>query len=95
MSIRNLVSTLALAACTLAPITSHAASIFGHGAASGASVTNPALKSKMIKFTLSNKTSAPMNLLINEQPVTLAANSQMPIKAAEGQRQSSPKITPP
>ena len=84
MLIRNIVSTLALAASTLAPITSHAASLFGHGNSSGSAPTASASKAKMVKFTIANKTATPMTVLINDQPVTLAANSEQSVKAAEG-----------
>ena len=84
MLIRNIVSTLALAASTLAPVTSNAASIFGHSAATGNAPTATASKAKMIKFKLANKTAAPMTVLINDQAMTLAANSETPVRAAEG-----------
>ncbi len=84
MLIRNVVSTLTLAAFTLAPVTSHAASLFGRGATSGNASTATASKAKMIKFTIANKTATPMTVLINDQPVTLAANSETPVRAAEG-----------
>ena len=84
MLLRNVVSTLALAACTLAPITSHAASLFGRGAANGNAPSATAGKTKMIKFKLVNKTAAPMTVVVNDQPVTLAANSETPVRAAEG-----------
>jgi hypothetical protein len=84
MSLRNVVSTLALAACTLAPVASHAASLFGHGASTGTPATAPAVKAKMVKFTLANKTPVAMTVLVNDQPVTLAANSETPVRAAEG-----------
>lgn len=83
MSIRKVVSTLALAACTLAPIASHAASLFGRSAATTPS-TSAAVKARMVKFTLVNRTAAPMTVLVNNQPVTLAANAETPVKAAEG-----------
>ncbi|WP_419805659.1 hypothetical protein [Terriglobus sp.] len=83
MLIRNVVSTLALAASTLAPITSHAASLFGRNA-SGNAPAATASKVKMIKFTLANKTAAPMTVLVNDQPITIAANSETPVRAAVG-----------
>ena len=68
MMIRNVVSTLALALSTLAPVTAAAT----------------ASKGKTVKFKLANKTAAPMTVLIDDQPVTLAANSETPVRAAEG-----------
>ena len=82
MLIRNVVSTLALAACTLAPISSRAASIFGRAASSPS--TPAAEKVKMIKFTLSNKTASPMTVMVNKQPLVLAANSSTEVRAADG-----------
>lgn len=84
MSVRNLVSTIALAAATLAPITSHAASLFGRNSDNGNVPVATANKGKMIKFTLVNKTASPMTVVVNEQPMTLEANSQTPVRIAEG-----------
>ena len=74
--VRRTVFALALAAATLAPTVSHAA-LFGHSA------TAPD-KGKMVKITLKNRTSAPMDLLVEDQPITIAANGEYELKAAEG-----------
>ena len=84
MPIRNVVSTLVLAAFTLAPITSQAASLFGRGGATGTNSNTAAAKTKMIKFTLANKSASSITLVVNDQPMTLAANSQTPVRIAEG-----------
>ncbi|GAA3756386.1 hypothetical protein [Terriglobus aquaticus] len=84
MSVRNLVSTLALAASTLVPVTSHAASLFGRTSSSGNAPSVTVSKAKMVKFKLVNKTASPMTVLINDQPMTLAANSETPVRIAEG-----------
>ena len=84
MLIRNVVSTLALAVSTLAPITSHATSLFGRSNAGGNAPTATSTKVKMVKFTLANKTATPMTVLINDKAITLAANSETPVRAAEG-----------
>lgn len=84
MSVRNLVSSIALAACTLAPITSHAASLFGRSPSNGNVPVSSASKGKMVKFTLANKTASPMTVMVNDQPMTLEANSQVPVRVAEG-----------
>ena len=84
MLIRNVVSTLALSAAMLVPLASHATSIFSHNAAGGITPTAAASKAKMVKFTLANKTATPMTVVIDNQPVTLAANSETPVRAAEG-----------
>lgn len=84
MLIRNVVSTLALAILTVAPITSQAASLFGHNATSHDAMTASASKGKMVKFTLANKTANPMTVVVDNQPMTLAANSETPVRLAEG-----------
>lgn len=83
MSVRNLVSTIALAAFTIVPVTSNAASLFSH-ASNGGNAPVSASKAKMVKFTLANKTAQPMTVLVNDQPMTLEANSQTPVRLAEG-----------
>ena len=84
MSVRNLVSTLAFAALTLAPISSQAASLFGHAGTGANAPAASVTKVKMVKFMLSNKTASPMTVLINDQAVTLEANSTTPVRVAEG-----------
>ncbi len=71
------VSALVLAAATFAPIASHAFPIFGTNNAAAAKV-------KMVKMTLKNKTSQSMDLMIDDKPVTIAANGEYQLKAAEG-----------
>lgn len=74
--IRRTVFTLILAATTFAPLASHA-SFFGH-----TSADTP--KGKMVKVVLKNRTTAPMDLLIEDKPITIAANSEYELKATEG-----------
>ena len=38
----------------------------------------------MVKMTLKNKTAAPMDLTIDDKPVTIAANGEYALSAAEG-----------
>ncbi len=77
--VRSIVTALILAASIAAPAVSHAALFGGH---SGSSTATPKLK--MVKVTLRNRTSAPMNLMIEDKPVTIAANGEYQLKAAEG-----------
>ncbi len=76
--IRHIASTLILAVGIVAPTVSHAALIGGH---SGSSSTT---KIKMVRITLRNRTAAPMNLMIEDKPVTIAANGEYELKAPEG-----------
>jgi hypothetical protein len=71
------VSALVLAAATFAPIASVAASPAG-------TTTTSNVKVKMVKMTLKNRTSEPMDLMIEDKPVTIAANGEYELKAAEG-----------
>ncbi|MGI4756860.1 MAG: hypothetical protein ACRYGF_08430 [Janthinobacterium lividum] len=75
--IRRTVSALVLAAATFAPFAAHA-SFFGKD------TTGVVAKGKMVKMTLKNRTSSPMDLLVEDQPITIAANSEYELKAAEG-----------
>ncbi len=75
------VSALVLAAAMFAPITSSAASLFG-----ATTTTTSTPKVKMVKMTLKNRTSEPMQLMIEDKPVTIAANGEYELKAAEGTR---------
>ncbi len=77
--IRSTVAALVIAATTFAPFASHA-SLFGKG--STPSITEA--KGKMVKLTLKNRTSAPMDLLIEDKPITIAANGEYELKATEG-----------
>ena len=81
--IRRIVTTAALSIAFVAPLASHAA-IFGRSAETPSTTGSTAPKGKMIKLTLKNRTASPMNLYVNDQPVTLAANSEQQFKAAEG-----------
>ncbi len=81
--IRRIVTTAALSLSLVAPFAAHA-SIFGRSAETPSSTTSNAPKGKMIKLTLKNRTASPMSIFVNDQPVTLAANSEQQIKAAEG-----------
>ena len=77
--IRRSVSALVLAAATFAPVASHAFPFFGNNNGTVAKV-------KTVKMTLKNRTSAPMNLMIEEKPVTIAANGEYELKVPEGTR---------
>ncbi len=80
--IRQIVSAAILSVSLVAPLASHA-SIFGRSATE-TSTTATAPKGKMIKLTLKNSTAVAMNLFVNDQPVTIAANTAQQIKAVEG-----------
>ena len=77
--IRPIVTATALAVSLAVPSVSHAALFGGRGGSSNASP-----KLKMVKITLRNRTAAPMNILIEDKPVTIAANGEYELKAAEG-----------
>ena len=76
--IRYTVAALVIAATTFAPFASHA-SMFGKSSTSATET-----KGKMVKMTLKNRTSAPMDLLVEDKPITIAANGEYELKAAEG-----------
>jgi hypothetical protein len=75
--IRRTVSAIVLAAATFAPVASHAFPFFGKS-------DTAQVKVKMIKMTLKNKTNAPMDVLIEDKPVTIAANGEYALSAPEG-----------
>lgn len=76
--IRRIVSATVLAACTFAPVASHAFPLFGKSDSAQAKV-------KMVKLTLKNKSAAPMDVMIEDKPVTLAANGgEYQLNAPEG-----------
>ncbi len=76
--IRRTVSAIVLAACTFAPVASHAFPLFGKS-------DTAQTKVKMIKLTLKNKTASPMEVTIEYKPVTLAANGgEYQLSAPEG-----------
>ena len=76
--IRRSVTAIVLAAATFAPIASHAFPLFGKTETAQGKV-------KMVKLTLKNKTTAPMEVTIDEKPVILAANGgEYQLNAAEG-----------
>ena len=82
MIIRRYMFTLALAACTLAPLSSHALSILGRNNNDTASAVP---KGKMIKLTLRNKSTAEMTLLVNDKAIILPANGgEYKLAAVEG-----------
>ena len=74
---RRTLSALVLATATFAPVISHA-SLFH------SSTTASSSKGKMVKMTLKNHTTAPMQLMIEDQPVTIAANGEYALSAPEG-----------
>lgn len=85
MSIRSVASVVALAACTVAPLTSSAASLFGRSAGRGDLPTSAqSVKGKSVKLTLKNKTAAPMTLVVNDSPVIIGANDETSVKALVG-----------
>lgn len=82
--IRRFVSTAVLAASIvvpsiLVPATSHAALFGGKSATSTTKVKN-------VKMTLKNRTSAPMDLMVEDKPITIAANAEYALNVPEGTR---------
>ena len=81
--IRRFVSTavlpVAVASTLLIPATSHA-SLFG----SNTSASTP--KVKNVKMTLKNRTSAPMDLMIEDKSITIAPNAEYALNVPEGTR---------
>ena len=75
--IRRSVIALALAASTFAPIASHAFPFFAKN-----ETAQP--KVKMVKMTLKNQTNVPMDVLIEDKPITIAANGEYALSAPEG-----------
>ncbi len=78
--IRPSVTAVILFAATLAPVASYAFPVNGAG---NTPATAP-VKAKMVKLTLKNTSSAPMELTINDKTMTLAANSSSTISAPAG-----------
>ncbi len=82
--IRRFVSAAVLAVAVAAPsllipATSHAA-LFG----SNTSSAMP--KVKNVKMTLKNRSDAPMELMIEDKPITLAPNAEYALNVPEGTR---------
>lgn len=80
--IRRIVCTLALTACTIAPLASNAASLFGRSGNTAASTDMP--KGKSVKVILKNRTASAMTLTVNDKPVTIAANGEYELRTTEG-----------
>ena len=80
--IRRIACTLAIAACTVAPLASNAMSLFGRSGNSASATDAP--KGKTVKVTLKNRTASAMTLTVNDKPVTIAANGEYELKAVEG-----------
>ena len=81
--IRRFVSTAVVAAvvatAALIPAISHAA-LFGIGSTASSS------KVKNVKMTLKNRTSAPMDLMIEDKAITIAPNAEYALNVPEGTR---------
>ena len=75
--LRRIVVAVILSATTFAPLASHASWL-------GKDNVATAPKGKVVKMTLKNRTATPMDLLIEDQPITIAANGEYELKAAEG-----------
>lgn len=80
--IRHIVTTFAIAACTIVPMSSHATSLFGHSGNGAAATDMP--KGKTVKLTLKNRTAAEMTVVVNDKPITIAANGEYALKTTEG-----------
>ncbi len=82
--IRRFVSTAVLAAAVVAPTlltpAPANAAFFHSGSASNTA------KVKNVKMTLKNRTSAPMNLMIEDKPITIAPNAEYALNVPEGTR---------
>ncbi len=79
--IRRIVSATALTLALAAPLVSNA-SVFGRS--NDGTATTAAPKGKLVKLTLKNNTGAAMTLYVNDQTITLAANSEQQIKTVVG-----------
>ncbi|MGI4852737.1 MAG: hypothetical protein ACRYF4_01670 [Janthinobacterium lividum] len=79
--IRRTVSALVLATTLFAPLASHA-SLFG--SKDNVPTGTTTLKGKMVKMTLKNRTTTAMDLMVEDKPVTIAANGEYELKAVEG-----------
>ena len=82
--IRRFVSAAVLAAAVVAPTlfvpaTSHAALFHSSSATSSSKVKN-------VKMTLKNRTAAPMELMIEDKPITIAPNAEYALNVPEGTR---------
>lgn len=85
--IRRILTTFVLTVCTLVPMTSNAASLFGRTNNAAASTDMPKgdmPKGKTVKLMLKNRTDAAMTIVVNDKPVTIAANGEYALKTAEG-----------
>ena len=87
--IRRTVSALALAATLFAPLASNA-SLF---AKDNVPASTTALKGKMVKMTLKNRTATAMDLMVEDKPVTIAANGEYDLKVVEGTHVYGPDKT--
>lgn len=75
--IRRSVIALALAAATFAPVASQAFPFFAKNETGQPKV-------KMVKMTLKNQTTTPMDVMIEDKPVTIAAKGEYALSAPEG-----------
>ena len=82
--IRRFVTNAVLAAAVvvpsfLVPATSQAALFGGRSATSTPKVKN-------VKMTLKNRTSTPMDLMVEDKPITIAPNAEYALNVPEGTR---------
>lgn len=83
MKIRQFVCTLALSACVVLPTVAQTSSLVGRSS-NNTPVAAGEPKGKTVKITLKNKTNAPIDLIVNDKTVTIAANSEFELKAPAG-----------
>ena len=76
--IRSLTVTTMFAVVLYAPGASHAALFGGHANSSASQ------KVRWVKITLRNRTDASMNLMIEDKLISIPANGEYELKAAEG-----------
>jgi hypothetical protein len=81
MTIRkNLILPVAAAVCFLVPATA----VFAQQADTTTTSTKKVHPPKTIKFTVANKTNAPVSIQAADQQVTIAAGASQSMKAASG-----------
>jgi hypothetical protein len=82
--IHRSITTLALAACILAPVASFAATSSADKSSADNNANIAPVKGSMVKVTLKNRSNLTQNLVIQGRPVSLAANEDYAIQVPAG-----------
>ena len=82
--IRRTFTTATIVACTIVPMTTQASSLFHRSSVTNGAAATDMPKGKSVKLTLKNRTSADMTVVVNDKPVTIAANGEYALKTTEG-----------